>query len=345
MGHAELKEALAQASEFSQLLKRLWDDQPPSTLWEVCNKTILANILDEGFRIYADPAVHHGRAGDWVAAHQAALTAVLAGSGQITVDTRGRLLAFGGWANSAALDQDGDGIQETLLVSLADCRGLLDLPQSSSSELETAFGVVFGSPRTVVTQGGSPPPDGPPPPRLVEAEQPESMTELVPETATDLGTAVANLGGRDVSIIEESTIELLDEEPEKQAGSSIPAPPPVPAQPIVTRVPAAFRDRVANGFSGFIGNKDAITTLTRELLRALLESPPHLPKNLLFTGSPSTGKTELARRTARILELPFVRLDGRSLASGERMVELLDRALYDKGQRAVQAGRDSGLPA
>ena len=111
------------------------------------------------------------------------------------------------------------------------------------------------------------------------------------------------------------------------------------------RVPQHVRERVDNGFEGFIGNPDAVASLRRELLRALLESPPHLPKNILFTGSPSTGKTELARRVSRILDLPFVRIDGRNVQNPDRLIELLDGVLEAEGQRAVHEGLDSGLPA
>ena len=105
-----------------------------------------------------------------------------------------------------------------------------------------------------------------------------------------------------------------------------------------TVVPPGAREQVARAFSGFIGNQAAISTLKRGVLRALLSDPPQLPASYLLTGNPSTGKTELARRVARSLDLPFVSLDGRGLVSRERLFELIDGRLLDDGERAEQIG-------
>src|SRR5262249_46652449 len=86
-------------------------------------------------------------------------------------------------------------------------------------------------------------------------------------------------------------------------------------------IPPATRQRVRDAFSGFIGNEPAVARLTNDLLRALIETPPHLSKNYLFTGLPSTGKTELSRRIAAALGLPFVKLDGRGVVTRERLFE------------------------
>ena len=108
-----------------------------------------------------------------------------------------------------------------------------------------------------------------------------------------------------------------------------------PSRPAVS---SEVRQRVTEGLAGFVGNHAAVETLRRALLRALLTSPPQLPASYLFTGNPSTGKTELARRVARCLGLPFVSLDGRGLGNRERLFDLIDGALRDSGQAPVQVG-------
>ena len=111
-----------------------------------------------------------------------------------------------------------------------------------------------------------------------------------------------------------------------------------------TVVPHSAREQVANAFSGFIGNQAAIDTLKRGVLQALLSVPPQLPASYLLTGNPSTGKTELARRVARSLDLPFVSLDGRGLGSRERLFELIDGRLQDSGQRPIRIGTQYQRP-
>jgi Holliday junction resolvasome RuvABC ATP-dependent DNA helicase subunit len=114
--------------------------------------------------------------------------------------------------------------------------------------------------------------------------------------------------------------------------------------PVISPVPPALRRQVKEAFLGFIGNDPAVRRLANDLLRALIEKPPHLSKNYLLTGQPSTGKTELARRIAVALGLPFVRLDGRGVASRDRVFELVKGDLAQKGLSASQVGHEMGLP-
>lgn len=104
------------------------------------------------------------------------------------------------------------------------------------------------------------------------------------------------------------------------------------------------REQVNEAFSDFIGNRAAIDTLRRGILKAMLSDPPQLPVSYLLTGNPSTGKTELSRRVARALALPFVSLDGRSLASRERLFDLIDDRLRDNDVRAEQIGTQYQRP-
>ena len=116
------------------------------------------------------------------------------------------------------------------------------------------------------------------------------------------------------------------------------------SQELSTVVPLRTREHVARAFSGFIGNRPAVDTMTRAILKALLSDPPQLPASYIFTGNPSTGKTELARRVALSLALPFVSLDGRGLVNRERLFDLIDGKLRDGGQQARRVGTQFQKP-
>jgi MoxR-like ATPase len=111
-----------------------------------------------------------------------------------------------------------------------------------------------------------------------------------------------------------------------------------------SRIPREIRQRVRQAFEGFIGNEPSVSRLSNDLLRALIEQPPHLAKNYLLTGLPSTGKTELARRMSRALALPFVKLDGRGVSSRDKLFELVNGELRTNNLTASQVGQQVGLP-
>ena len=104
-----------------------------------------------------------------------------------------------------------------------------------------------------------------------------------------------------------------------------------------------MRARVARGFEGFIGQDEAMRMITRGLLIAMTHDVPTMDKTLLLLGPPSTGKTDMSLRMAKTLGLPFVRLDGRSLISREKLFEAIDDALAEKMLHAVEDGLQSGM--
>jgi Holliday junction resolvasome RuvABC ATP-dependent DNA helicase subunit len=106
-------------------------------------------------------------------------------------------------------------------------------------------------------------------------------------------------------------------------------------------VPPEIRGRVEGVFDGFIGNESPVQRVKRDLLIALMEKPPHLRRNYLLVGLPSVGKTELARRIAAALALPFVRLDGPSLRDRDKLFDLIDGELGPTGQVEL-VGVDAG---
>jgi Holliday junction resolvasome RuvABC ATP-dependent DNA helicase subunit len=98
-------------------------------------------------------------------------------------------------------------------------------------------------------------------------------------------------------------------------------------------------------FSDFIGNHQAIEKLRDDLVDALIKHPPYLPSAYLLTGNPSTGKTTLANKVAKLLGITFVKLVGTNVRSEADLVEQVDNA-FDAAKRqpnVVQAG-SQGLP-
>lgn len=141
MNQAALRAAQGQAELFGKLLKALWVDPPLSDLWRDCSASLLATILDQAFRVYADPAVHGLDQRTWTVLHQRALLHVLGGEARIQVDPRGRLLAFDQSATTMTMDLDADGVQESVRFSASDSESVLCAAPASAG-LEEAFGAL-----------------------------------------------------------------------------------------------------------------------------------------------------------------------------------------------------------
>ncbi len=106
-----------------------------------------------------------------------------------------------------------------------------------------------------------------------------------------------------------------------------------------------FPAKVDAAFDGYIGNYAAVRRLKVECALALRQgAPPRMPVNLMFCGPGGLGKTELARRVAKALELPFVDIPGGSVNDVEVLLQRVDATLKNSGLEPVEAGTDSGLP-
>ncbi|MBN2099069.1 MAG: AAA family ATPase [Dehalococcoidia bacterium] len=305
MSAQERVTSLAQASDLGSLLHDLFRPTPANELWRICGRGFLAEILDHAFRVYGDPLVSGKPVEDWVETHQACLAGVLDGTARIGVAREGRLLVFDESVDSHVEDVDEDGFGETLVVSRKDARALV----------EDGIGL------SVVAEQVVP---------LLDICGPAGLP-----AATETGGAI-----RPRELPAEVDSAKKGTASEASSGGDVVSPSQVPAP----TVPPAIRERVMQGFAGFVGNQASVDTLKRGILRALLSTPPELVASYLFTGNPSTGKTELARRVARCLDLPFVSLDGRGLVTRERLFELVDGALRDAGQQATRAGQQYQKP-
>lgn len=303
-----LPEALSQAENVSKLLVALLHEPPQSKLWIACGRAFMAEALDQCFRVYADRGLHGLSEEEWTRLHQETLDAVLTAQDLTTVlaVNGGRVLAFGGWTNTRLRDMNGDGIPDTAVFASADAAHLLTGDgELSDVAVDAVRGLDFSA-----TGCGEPAAVGPP----IESVHPAVPSEEEQERDEDFAEAETEREGE-----EETTEEV------PASGDDL--------------HPAVI-SRVRDAFHGFVGNENALRQLTRDLVVALLQDPPHLSKNILLQGLPSVGKTELARRIARALGLPFVHLDGPSLASRERLFRLIDGQLGDTGSGPVDVGSE-----
>jgi DNA phosphorothioation-dependent restriction protein DptH len=344
MAATDMRTALGQASNLGQLFDTLWVQPPTTDLWQSCSSALLAQFLDFGFRIYAGSYLHNHDPSEWSALHQRVMQDVLERCAQVTVNKAGRLLVFGGPTTSVA-DLDGDNRQDTITLSLNDSRALLmdgtplsPIAESSISQLDFSY-PDCGATMTVPATLQPPSPAAPTPPLAPQAQRPaETVAQVPPETAP--GAQQPNPTSPETPPLQFATpvTPVVESSPLTQE------PAIAARRPAASRVPPEIRQRVREAFDGFIGNDAVVTRLTNDLLRALIDQPPHLAKNYLYSGLPSTGKTELARRMAVALALPFVKLDGRGVTNRDRLFELVKGELQTNGLAASQVGQQLGLP-
>ena len=323
---ADARSALRQAENLGKIAQSLWNTPLPNDLWGTCARALLGQCLDFAFRIYADAAIHGHTADEWTQVHQRIVQDVLDDNAQITVNVAGRLLAFDNSATSNVMDLDGDQVNDTAILSFDDARILLSGSGSLSPQANSAVTLLdFSLPWCTTFQSG--------------------QTLPAPNNSQTIASSTGAL-----PILSEANASEPTPDPESISADTTASPPPslasLAAEPVTARlvIPPATRQRVKDAFAGFVGNDPALARLTNDLLRALIENPPHLAKNYLFTGLPSTGKTELSRRLAVALGLPFVKLDGRGVATRDRLFDLINGELSHQGLAASQVGQQVGLP-
>jgi Holliday junction resolvasome RuvABC ATP-dependent DNA helicase subunit len=245
---------------------------------------------------------------------------VLEGTARITVNVAGRLVVFDGSATSRVTDLDGDQRQDTAVVSMHDARALLSGSRAISAAAHSIATILDFSF-----------------PGCGTASMPAASTQTSTPPAAPSTPAPAQPDQRTVTPVASGATQVGSASDNKE--SAQPA-----STPQGSRVPPEARQQVREAFEGFIGNEPAVARLSNDLLRALIEQPPHLAKNYLFTGLPSTGKTELARRMSRALRLPFIKLDGRGVSGRDKLFELVNGELGAHNLPPSQVGQQVGLP-
>ncbi|GJQ58139.1 MAG: AAA family ATPase [Candidatus Scalindua sp. AMX11] len=105
-----------------------------------------------------------------------------------------------------------------------------------------------------------------------------------------------------------------------------------------------FPAEVEEAFAGFIGNELSVRKLKVKLTLATKKQPRKMPDNIMFCGPAGLGKTELARRVASCLELPFINIPATSFSNLEQLVSEIDRTIRTHNLQTEDNGIDSGKP-
>jgi DNA phosphorothioation-dependent restriction protein DptH len=124
MSSKDRNAALGQASMFGAFLERAQAESIKSELWSVAWRSLLATLLDYGFRVYGQLGqfMQHD---EWARQHSAVLRALSNDELHVEVDTRGRLIVIDGTNSSLPQDLDDDDFLETLVMSHKDAFSLL----------------------------------------------------------------------------------------------------------------------------------------------------------------------------------------------------------------------------
>lgn len=106
----------------------------------------------------------------------------------------------------------------------------------------------------------------------------------------------------------------------------------------------AIANQVKEAFIGYIGNDEAVYAIERDLLLALASEPPKLTRAFLLWGPSSAGKTEMARRIAGVMGLPFSSFAGATLKNVKQLVGTMERAAMSNNLPIKQVGEKGGMP-
>ena len=96
---------------------------------------------------------------------------------------------------------------------------------------------------------------------------------------------------------------------------------------------AAIPADIETAFAGYVGNEVGVQRLKRRIAKARSLSRPFIVDNFLITGGAGMGKTELARRMAKALNVPFIAIQVTATLSGCDVITSIDEALSKLGVR------------
>lgn len=121
MPAADCREALGQAQSLAALLQALEDKaRSGPLLWKLAFQHLLVTIVSFGLRVYSQHGDVQQHTTRWSMYHQDISAALLGGTASLEIDPVGRLVLVDGSRQSEPRDCDGDGFQETIVVSHAD---------------------------------------------------------------------------------------------------------------------------------------------------------------------------------------------------------------------------------
>ncbi|MFD1193800.1 AAA family ATPase [Seohaeicola saemankumensis] len=336
----ELGKALGQATNLGRLLAKLWGLEAPTELWKLAGLNLLANCVEHGFRVGAAQMAHGLPPDRWAALQERVILDILSGSAKVRVNQEGRLLAFDNRENTRSWRLGLGAEQDTVTVGRQDALYLLHDSVDGRDDLVTCIrelrlsltpdaGIGYGSDelwKEEKDRGDT---------GKSSAELSASLA-LRDEVAVDSNNGQSEPAGEDYSLSPE--LEQYDQPYYEDSGEGRENEQTHTASIVSPKA----RRKVDAAFEGFVGNEEAVKTLKRGLLAASLQTPPHLAKAYLLSGPPSTGKTELSRRVANALGLPFVALDGKAVDSRDKLFSYIRSKLEEENAEIREVRVDAG---
>lgn len=130
-GSNEALEALDQAKALSRLFKAIESRAENSVVWRVAYQHLLLSMVGFGLRVYSQHQANEGQSTRWAIYHEKIAAAILGTGSSLEIDMQGRLIVIDNSELSSAIDRDGDGFAETIVISDKDAGRLIaqDNPQ------------------------------------------------------------------------------------------------------------------------------------------------------------------------------------------------------------------------
>lgn len=113
----DAKEALTQAKSLSALLTGLQARATKSPIWKLTYQHLLLSMVGFGLRVYSQQELISQHPARWAKYHERITASILESDPSISIDSRGRLIIVDDSPESKPRDHDGDGFNETVVIS------------------------------------------------------------------------------------------------------------------------------------------------------------------------------------------------------------------------------------
>ncbi len=179
-------------------------------------------------------------------------------------------------------------------------------------------------------------------------EEPQASGGAAKPVASTVGLFADRIAERPTSTIEQTDLQsdrtTRHEEQQSASTHSVDTAERAAQMLEAIKERTPYVEQATAAFAGFIGNEEAKQLLIPILVQGLRETTRALSMSILFDGPPSTGKTELARRIAGALKLPFLQTSGAALGSIDELLTSMRNQAEAKGSRLQTTGHVGGRP-
>ncbi|MEQ1768472.1 MAG: ATP-binding protein [Devosia sp.] len=121
---ADMTDALGQARAFSSLLALMKDRAADLLAWRVTYQHLLLSMVSFGLRVYSQQDQLAELSTQWSDLHERIAETILSDDQSVVVDEVGRLIVIDDSIRSDARDADGDGFEETIVISATDASAI-----------------------------------------------------------------------------------------------------------------------------------------------------------------------------------------------------------------------------